>query len=147
MVIQKLSQFSRLTVFYRATNPGHPMCHLHNKPLANATVAYELESRFLELSDASANSENDQIVRRRWDWDLFNVNNHVWEKEIQLLQNERRALQQRNPDLVSGVKWLFVDVYEMALQRPDAHNSPGSDCLHCEFDFNLRGNLFFFFFY
>ena len=28
-----------------------------------------------------------------------------------------------------------MDVWDQALQRPDAHTEPGTDCLHCEFLF------------
>jgi hypothetical protein len=32
-----------------------------------------------------------------------------------------------------------VDLWEQALQRPDAHSDPGVDCLHCKpsYDFFL----------
>ncbi|KAJ2927342.1 hypothetical protein H1R20_g9758, partial [Candolleomyces eurysporus] len=129
MVIQRFSEHTRLTILYRATNPGHPSCHLYTKPFSDAAEALKDEARFLELTDAQATNPVDRKVRRRWDWDMFNTHSQVWRKEIEGLQRERKASIERGED-VRGVKWLFVDLYEMSLQRPDAHGSPGRDCLH-----------------
>jgi hypothetical protein len=82
--------------------------------------------------DAQATSALDRKVRRRWDWDLFDTHSHVWRKEIEREQRKREAAVKRGEDM-QRVKWLFVDLYEMSLQRPDAHGAPGRDCLHCEF--------------
>lgn len=140
MVIQRFSQYNRLTIFYRATNPGHPSCHLYTKPFSSASEALKDEARFLELTDAQATSAIDRKVRRRWDWDLFDTHSHVWRKEIEGLQRAKKAFLERGGE-GGGPNWLFVDFYEMSLQRPDAHASPGRDCLHCALFPSL--NVFF----
>ncbi|KAF5332286.1 hypothetical protein D9611_008082 [Ephemerocybe angulata] len=131
MVMKKFSQYTRLTIFYRSTNPGHPSCQLHTKPFADLSEARLEEARFFELSDLSATSERDIVTRRRWDWDYFNVHSQIWREEISRLERLSRMVKQPNKSrFVRGVKWLFMDVYDMSLQRPDAHSSPGKDCLH-----------------
>ena len=31
-----------------------------------------------------------------------------------------------------GARWVYVDLWDQALQRPDAHSDPDVDCLHCK---------------
>ena len=64
--------------------------------------------------------------RKRWDRDLFAVHNVLWEREIAKMEGEKRGRRRE--------RWLFMDVWDQALQRPDAHTEPGTDCLHCESD-------------
>ncbi|KAF5332207.1 hypothetical protein D9611_008173 [Ephemerocybe angulata] len=130
IMIRKMSQYPRLTVFYRATNAGHPSCHRYNKPSKDAAEAHREAARYLELSDASASNEVDRKVRRRWDWDYLNVLSQVWKTEIEHQEWLRRTMKLRNQSGGVGMRWLYVDVYEMSLQRPDAHAVPGKDCLH-----------------
>ncbi|TEB34056.1 hypothetical protein FA13DRAFT_1828178 [Coprinellus micaceus] len=207
---------ARLTIFYRSTSPAHPSCQLFTRPYPSLSLALSDSEnpRWLDLMDAPAKDANERKVRRRWDWDLFDVHNKVWEEHIRALERERvgemrreraeRAREEAVESLVSdakargrlrrpgdgkavaedawrevergprgrgkgakgvvyreyrrsersesptteaehapkerrapsrsrgrtGPKWHYVDFYEMALQRPDAHNVPGRDCLH-----------------
>jgi len=54
------------------------------------------------------------------------VHNALWEQEIASLDRLREE------GMGGRVKWIFMDVWDQALQRPDAHTEPGTDCLHCE---------------
>ena len=55
---------------------------------------------------------------------MFAVHNTLWEQEI--------AKMERGKEREGRARWLFMDVWDQALQRPDAHTEPGTDCLHCE---------------
>ena len=69
--------------------------------------------------------------RKRWDWDLFAVHNALWEQEIANMDSEG-GKKRGGGGGGGGARWLFMDVWDQALQRPDAHTEPGTDCLHCE---------------
>ena len=62
---------------------------------------------------------------------MFAVHNALWEQEIAKMEEGEKKRRGGG----GGARWLFMDVWDQALQRPDAHTEPGTDCLHCEFLF------------
>lgn len=83
----------------------------------------------------STTDKQQKVVRSRWDWDRFEVHNAEWRQAIADMSNKRDAL----PTSSRSAKWYYMDLWEMALQRPDAHTQnlvdpshENYDCLHCE---------------
>ena len=71
--------------------------------------------------------------RARWDWDLFEPHNEIWRSTVGRLMRERNLRKQNGVDAEKlGARWVYVDLWDQALQRPDAHSDPAVDCLHCK---------------
>jgi hypothetical protein len=52
---------------------------------------------------------------------------------------ERKLRQQNGVDARKfGARWVYVDLWDQALQRPDAHSDPAVDCLHCKLSLFLK---------
>jgi hypothetical protein len=124
LIMSRLSPIPQLSVIYRATSPGHPNCNLLTVPYGSLQAAQLGERNLVERLISTMPDEQWRTFRKRWDWDLFAVHNALWEREIASRKEGRGG---------GGVKWIFMDVWDQALQRPDAHTEPGTDCLHCEF--------------
>ena len=148
--IDRLGPLNRLTIFFRSTAPGHPSCEQRLAPYADGADAREKEKNIPERMMAVTDDEAMKSTRRRWDWDQFAVHNEFWREEIKkLMEGRTKELPRRDGEVAqaeegpletraaipagdSGAKWYYLDIYELSLQRPDAHDSPGLDCLHCE---------------
>ncbi|KAI5885930.1 uncharacterized protein SCHCODRAFT_02717277, partial [Schizophyllum commune H4-8] len=146
--IDRLGPLNRLTIFFRSTAPGHPSCERRLAPYADGADAREKEKNIPERMMAVTDDEAMKSTRRRWDWDQFAVHNEFWREEIKkLMEGRTKQLPRRDEEAVeaedgaletraaipsrdSGAKWYYLDIYELSLQRPDAHDSPGVDCLH-----------------
>ncbi|KAG5640650.1 hypothetical protein DXG03_007659, partial [Asterophora parasitica] len=128
LIIGRLSPINRLTVFYRSTAPGHPVCEKSANPYADLHAAREAEKhivhRLTENTDAQLTKN-----RKRWDWDLFEVHNEMWRKAVSGLMRDREW-RQSTASRALGAKWFYLDLWDVNLQRPDAHSEPGVDCLH-----------------
>lgn len=86
--------------------------------------------------EASTLDKQQKVVRSRWDWDRLEDHNTEWKLVIDSM-NEKRGLP--DPENSRGAKWYYMDIWNMALQRPDAHTQnlvdpahENYDCLHCE---------------
>ncbi len=86
--------------------------------------------------EASTLDQQQKIVRSRWDWDRLEAYNAEWKSKIDHL-NEQGS----SDDLkrFQGATWYYMDIWDMAIQRPDAHTQnlvdpvrENYDCLHCE---------------
>lgn len=80
----------------------------------------------------------DKKARIRWDWDLFEVHNGIWRRKIEGMGTQGGTYDisegmEAEQGQLTGAKWYYFDIWDMSLQRPDAHEQPGKDCLHCEF--------------
>ncbi|KIJ92261.1 hypothetical protein K443DRAFT_440431 [Laccaria amethystina LaAM-08-1] len=126
LIMSRLSPIPQLSVIYRATSPGHPNCNLLTVPYRSLQAAQLGERNLVERLISTMPDEQWRTFRKRWDWDLFAVHNALWEREIASREEGMGG---------GGVKWIFMDVWDQALQRPDAHTEPGTDCLH----WNLPG--------
>ena len=124
LIISRLSPIPQLSVIYRATSPGHSNCNLLTVPYSSSQAAQIGESNLVERLIETLPDDRWRTHRKRWDWDLFAVHNALWEREI--------AKMERWKEREGGASWLFMDVWDQALQRPDAHTEPGTDCLHCK---------------
>ena len=129
--MSRLSPIPQLSIYYRATSPGHPMCQRHSKPYENETLAWTAEQNVVErlLNTPGVNTADDRNGISRWDWDLFSVHNENWKSTIQhMMANGQLG--------GKGAKAFYLDVWNQTLQRPDAHSMTtlpvGVDCLHCE---------------
>ncbi|KAF8994564.1 hypothetical protein BDQ17DRAFT_1251603 [Cyathus striatus] len=127
-VTSSLAPMSQLSIFYRASAAAHPACAPKTKPYDNTTHAIEMEGDMIEAIGLSTTDEFRNIVQR-WDWDRFDTHNRLWESKVDELA-KRREYDGK------GAKWFFMDVWNMTLQRPDAHTQNldtkmGTfDCLH-----------------
>ncbi|EAU89966.1 hypothetical protein CC1G_05882 [Coprinopsis cinerea okayama7 len=140
ILVEKLSVFRQFKIIYRSTSPAHPNCRKKKFPYPNYEAARNAEATYVENVKQWAQDDGEAAgpawVRLRWDWDMFNVHNGLWKTEVARLQEERKMKTKTtlemgvDPEDLDGAglgpKWLYVDFWEMALQRPDAH----SDCLH-----------------
>jgi len=147
LIIGRISPINRLSVFYRSTAPGHPACEKSVKPYSNSLVAREAEKHITPRLKAQVEGEVKQ-QRARWDWDLFEVHNHMWRWAVAGLMRERAWRESRAARSL-GAKWFYLDLWDVDLQRPDAHSEPGVDCLHwClpsvlnEWTLHLHHNIF-----
>ncbi|TFK34963.1 hypothetical protein BDQ12DRAFT_726442 [Crucibulum laeve] len=137
----RLSPITNLSIYYRTTSPGHPTCLLppastsipYNTllPHPNSTVAKQLKDPSLiparlevSLVPPHANAE-EKCGWQKWDWDLFDRHNALWRDFVQW---EKECWDAGTE--TSDAKWFFLDVWNQALQRQDAHAEPGADCLH-----------------
>lgn len=174
----RLSPYSRMSIYYRSTAPGHPQCNISrtdsvlesetqiqpkpnidykpsptkfifNTPYPNISFALSSELNLVERLQDTVSSDGAKNERARWDWDLFNVHNEIWRRRIEGINNHlvrERDGQQNRASIeehgkgsgTGGAKWYYLNIWDMSLQRPDAHSEPGKDCLHCEFLFRLR---------
>ncbi|PFH47457.1 hypothetical protein AMATHDRAFT_102370, partial [Amanita thiersii Skay4041] len=126
LITGRLSSIPRLSVYYRSTSPGHPTCIQHAVPYPDYDVALEAEGKGMgavDLSEVLSPAEEERW--RRQDWDLFGTHNEVWNRTVGRLMRGRREGWMRRV----GARWAYWDVWEMAVQRPDAHLQPGVDCL------------------
>jgi hypothetical protein len=106
----------------------------YTSPYPNASVAGVATSNMRDDMELSCPDEHQKLVRSRWDWDQFEAHNVEWKRAIAALP------QIYDPDRNSSqeARWYYMDVWNMALQRPDAHtqtldrNHGYYDCLHCE---------------
>ena len=135
LITSRLSPISRLSVYYRSTSPGHPNCGDHVEPYINAADAEAAEQDVVERLIEPFEDEDEREGRRKWDWDLFQVHNHVWRRTTIRLQREREAILKGsgvNPYRSTGAQWFYMDLWDQMLQRPDGHQTPNQDCLHCK---------------
>ena len=130
-VTARLNPIPQLTAIYRSTSPGHPGCRNRREPYFDLRSAlyHETNVRQRLLDDA----ENDKIRegRKVWDWDLFPDHNDAWRSKIRNSSRRRgsRTASATTKATKGGATWLYLDIWDMSLQRPDAHNEP-TDCLH-----------------
>lgn len=133
LITSRLSPISRLSVYYRSTSPGHPNCGDHTEPYLNAAGAEAAEQDVVERLIEPLENEDDRVGRKKWDWDLFQVHNHVWRRATTRLQREREASLKGsgfNRYRSIGAQWFYMDLWDQMLQRPDGHQTPNQDCLH-----------------
>lgn len=102
-LLSRLSVIPSLDLVYRSTTPAHPDCEKATTPLYPALPFIE----FYKHPD--------------WSWGSFGDLNHVWAEELDAAAPEGKSR--------SGASVAFLNVTEMAGQRPDAHMANG-DCLH-----------------
>jgi hypothetical protein len=137
LVTSRISPIHRLSVFYRATSPGHPVCEKKSLPYANPSEAHSAEQHIVPRLKALVDTPDLKQQRARWDWDLFVPHNEIWRSTVTRLMREWDWRKQHGTDpKKSGARWVYVDLWEQALQRPDAHSDPGVDCLHCKPSFS-----------
>lgn len=133
----QLSDIGRLSIFYRSTTPGHPNCASRTAPYQNGVLAERYEDGIVWKLSKTAKTPAEREYRLRKDWDLFSVHNDVWRGAIVRLEQERVAWL-ASPHVLEmkkrkgKAKWNYVDVWNEALQRPDAHYNPARDCVQCE---------------
>ena len=132
MHFRRLQAAPRTSLFFRTTAAAHAACHENYKPYSNAQEAEAADATLHTRLMASAPNAARQLTWSRWDWDQFKVHNGMWKVAIEKAQKERLASD-------AGPRWYYLDIYELSLQRPDAHDSPGLDCLHCKCSFS-RGS-------
>ncbi|KAF9446706.1 hypothetical protein P691DRAFT_732731 [Macrolepiota fuliginosa MF-IS2] len=168
LITSRLDPTPQLSIYYRATAPGHPACPsstFYNTFLVNSTIVSppsdnKTESkRFIDkptfytdphpnvsiarlaMSDirqgleASTIDSQQKVVRSRWDWDRLEVHNAEWKQAIDDLIAGQKTPERR--DNSKRAKWYYMDIWDMALQRPDAHTQnlvdpkhENYDCLH-----------------
>ncbi|KAJ3711546.1 hypothetical protein F5878DRAFT_247604 [Lentinula raphanica] len=123
LVTSRLSPIERTSIYYRSTSPGHPKCEEHTLPYKDMADARLQEQNLVQRLKDTVSSADEKKQRSRWDWDLFKAHNELWNRTIHVM-NERR------PAGAKGAKWHYFDVWDVSMQRPDAHLEPGKDCLH-----------------
>ncbi|KAE9409503.1 hypothetical protein BT96DRAFT_984574 [Gymnopus androsaceus JB14] len=83
-----------------------------------------LKNNFLyNVSKTKLSLDGEKLGRSRWDWDEFKHHNEMWNSTIQSIMEER-------PEESKDAKWYYLDVWDLSLQRPEAHLEPPQDCLH-----------------
>ncbi|KAF8987977.1 hypothetical protein BDQ17DRAFT_1258067, partial [Cyathus striatus] len=126
----RLTPLTHLTILYRATSPGHPQCHLSHNPYPSIHTALQSESpssipgRLLSSPYLTQDEKDDRL---KWDWDRFEAHNELWKESIRKMGETRDRLGVNSGE---GARWVYLDIWGMALMRPDAHLEPGVDCLH-----------------
>lgn len=136
-ISSQLTDIGQLTIFYRSTTPAHPTCGARATPYQDGKLAELYEDNVVWKLSKSAKSQAEKELRLRKDWDLFGVHNDVWRGAIVRLEQERVAwLASPNiPEIKrrkGKAKWIYLDVWNQALQRPDAHYGPPGDCVNCK---------------
>ncbi|KAG5653471.1 hypothetical protein H0H81_000240 [Sphagnurus paluster] len=131
LIIGRIGSIERLTIFYRSTAPGHPACEKSANPYENSAIAREAEKNIVPRLHALVDTDDLKRQRSRWDWDLFEVHNELWRRMVDSLMRNREWRKSRAVRAL-GAKWYYLDLWDVNLQRPDAHSEPGVDCLHCE---------------
>lgn len=130
IVIGRISPIQRLSVYYRSTAPGHPACEERSTPYNNTLTARAAEKHIVPRLKAQVPSAEVKQQRARWDWDLFEVHNELWRWTVGRLAREREWMKLK-VGVELGAKWYYLDLWDLNLQRADAHSEPGQDCLHC----------------
>ncbi len=131
LIISRLSPLEQTSIYYRSTSPGHPQCKSKKVPYKDIHDAHVQEQNLVQrLQEDGEQDYEDKIMHSRWDWDLFQTHNKLWERRI-------RSMAQRRPLGDKGAKWFYFDIFDLSLQRPDAHHTTSGDCLHCEFFFRF----------
>ena len=129
LMVDRLNQLRNVKILYRATTAAHPGCSKKLRPYRDLADAVAHEHDLAQQWRALATPGLNIRTQMRWDWDMFDTLNDQWRGEIARLHQKRREMVRKGtPEAALPPKWLFVDFWEMSLQRPDAH----SDCLHCE---------------
>lgn len=126
-ISDRLSPISQLSLYYRSTSPGHPSCERSSEPYPSASIARLREQQVAQRLMNEVDSPNEKGDRSKWDWDLFPAHNGIWRRAVAKMMNNRDS------ENGVGAKSFYLDVWDLSLQRPDAHNEPGGDCLHCMF--------------
>ncbi|TRM60008.1 hypothetical protein BD626DRAFT_506161 [Schizophyllum amplum] len=93
-------------------------------PYRDGAQAETLEAGASVRLMQTAKNNEDRKTFARWDWDQFAPHNDIFREEI-ARENARQSAPRGRPP-----RWHYLDVYDIALQRPDAHWEPGKDCLH-----------------
>jgi hypothetical protein len=131
---EQLKPVSRLSIVYRATTPGHPKCYTRTAPYKSGRMAETMEKNVISRLLQGASTDEEKEEKRKQDWDLFSVHNDLWRRAIVRLEQERKQASARPyPYTKIYAKWYYLDIWQQALQRPDAHRDPLADCLSCEF--------------
>jgi hypothetical protein len=115
----------RTSIYYRSTSPGHPTCKDHLKPYKDMADARMQEKDLVHRLQEIVTSDDDKKQRSRWDWDMFKPHNEMWNQTIDSM------MKKRSPES-KNAKWYYFDIWDLSMQRPDAHLNPGQDCLHCK---------------
>ncbi|THU86071.1 hypothetical protein K435DRAFT_843009 [Dendrothele bispora CBS 962.96] len=148
LIVPSLSPLPRTTIFFRTISPGHPSCTQLRRPFTS--MRGEVRGKEGEGEEGGGVEEyfrkeenrNPDVVE--WDWDGFVGRNGVWEREIEGYERERGSElwgETKQGEEVDegrggrGAKWVYLDFWEMDLQRGDAHTLTGVgkgrwDCLH-----------------
>jgi hypothetical protein len=102
-------------------------------PYANPQDAHAAEQHIVPHLKALVDDPEVKQQRARWDWDLFEPHNELWKSTVARLMRDRDQRKQNGVDAKKlGARWVYVDLWDQALQRPDAHSDPVVDCLHCK---------------
>ncbi|KXN81230.1 hypothetical protein AN958_05691 [Leucoagaricus sp. SymC.cos] len=164
LVMSKLDPIPKLSIFYRATAPGHPGCSssaFYQKFRVNSTIAAQVDgdtksrlfvdaetfytspysdgstakiamSNIREALELSTLDQQQKLVRSRWDWDRFEAHNAEWKQAIASREQLTNGVSSSD-----RATWFYMDIWNMALQRPDAHTQnlvdpshENYDCLH-----------------
>ncbi|KAF5347678.1 hypothetical protein D9758_014841 [Tetrapyrgos nigripes] len=123
-MIASMASLSQTTVFFRSTSPGHSSCMQHYRPFSSIEAAKD----FTEKPE-----NNKETTEQWWDWDMFASRNEMWRAEIKKYEEERNA----NNWNGKGSKWVYLDFWQMDLQRADAHSGYW-DCLHYIVPFEFK---------
>ncbi|THU84150.1 hypothetical protein K435DRAFT_783925 [Dendrothele bispora CBS 962.96] len=140
-IIPALAPLRQTTVFFRSIAPGHSRCTQLTKPFLPARGARGLHSSWqfdgrVTLEDWFSQKENQEPDVAEWDWDSFGIRNLVWRDEIARYEEDRAGeLWREGEGETRGAKWIYLDFWNMDLQRGDAHTLTvsqrgRSDCLH-----------------
>ncbi|TFK33345.1 hypothetical protein BDQ12DRAFT_615434 [Crucibulum laeve] len=131
----RLASIQRISIYYRSTSPGHPSCTKRSIPYSSSAAARAGEANVMERMAAATPDEQQKIVRKRWDWDRFDAHNMIWKNTIDEIMRARSYSTVNSK--YKGPKWYYMDVWDQALQRPDAHTqnlidpkNDNLDCLH-----------------
>ncbi|KAI5831451.1 hypothetical protein K523DRAFT_237519 [Schizophyllum commune Tattone D] len=122
--IERLRSVPRAKIFFRSTSPGHPSCQRLTRPYPNIVQAETAEADPSKRLMVTGKNKEERFTFARWDWDQFAPHNEIFHEEI-ARENARQSAPRGRPP-----RWHYLDVYNIALQRPDAHWEPGKDCLH-----------------
>ncbi|KIK67062.1 hypothetical protein GYMLUDRAFT_37100 [Collybiopsis luxurians FD-317 M1] len=123
LVTSRLSPIKRMSIYYRSTSPGHPNCQDRTAPYKDMADARYNEQNLVDRLVDGVHSAGEKQMRNRWDWDLFRSHNRMWSNQIDFIMEQR-------PKNSQSAKWHYFDVWDLSMQRPDAHLNPGQDCLH-----------------
>ncbi|THU88209.1 hypothetical protein K435DRAFT_969573, partial [Dendrothele bispora CBS 962.96] len=140
-IIPTLAPLRQTTVLFRSIAPGHSRCTQLTKPFLPAQSARGLHSGWhfdgrVTLEDWFSQKENQEPDVVEWDWDSFGARNLVWRDEIARYEEDRAGeLWWEGEGETRGAKWIYLDFWNMDLQRGDAHTLTVSqrgrpDCLH-----------------
>ncbi|KAE9409504.1 hypothetical protein BT96DRAFT_848115 [Gymnopus androsaceus JB14] len=123
LVTTRLSPLERTSIYYRSTAPGHPNCEDHSAPYKDMDDARFKEQDLVHRLQEQVDGFGAKLGRSRWDWDEFKHHNEMWNRTI-------HSVMEKRPAESKGAKWYYFDIWDLSLQRPEAHLEPGKDCLH-----------------